>query len=265
MLWHGIPIERVFLQNMGLEAGAVFDDDLRATPQSVPIASQLLHAVGIGHAIRYRGGDEVVVGYVGDGGTSTGDFHEALNWAAVFDCPVVFVINNNQYAISVSRTVQTKTPTLAQKACAYEMPGIQVDGNDMFAVCRATQEAVERARAGKGPALIELLTYRMGAHTTSDDPSKYRDSEEEAYWAERDPLTRVRTYLEAKKLWSHDQEERWEEDVNNKLDAAYTMASAQGTNSIVDLFSQAFEEMPNSLQDQMADLQAFLRWKEERD
>jgi pyruvate dehydrogenase E1 component alpha subunit len=264
MLWHGVPIERMFMQNMGLEAGAVYGHDVHATPMSVPIASQMQHACGIAHAIKYRGEDKVVVTYVGDGGTSTGDFHESLNWAAVFKCPVIFIINNNQYAISAHRSVQTKTPTLAQKAIAYNMPGIQVDGNDMFAVYRASKEAVDNARAGNGPSLIELLTYRMGAHTTSDDPSKYRPKKEEEFWADRDPLSRVKTYLESVKLWDAKKEKEWEEVVNRKLEAAFTMASALGPNSVVELFSHQFEQMTNSLQDQMADLQGFLRWKEEQ-
>ncbi|MBU1920162.1 thiamine pyrophosphate-dependent dehydrogenase E1 component subunit alpha, partial [bacterium] len=262
LLFHGVPIERMFMQNMGLEEGAVYDD-VNATPMSVPIASQMQHACGIGHAIKYRGGKEVVVAYVGDGGTSTGDFHESLNWAAVFKCPVIFIINNNQYAISAHRDVQTMTPTLAQKAIAYQMPGIQVDGNDMLAVYRATSEAVEHARAGNGPSLIELLTYRMGAHTTSDDPSKYRDKKEETYWEARDPLARVKIYLESRKLWNDKLEKAHEEYVNRKIEAAFVMASAMGPNTVVELFSHQFAEMTNSLQDQMADLQAYLLWKEE--
>jgi pyruvate dehydrogenase E1 component alpha subunit len=264
MLWHGVPIERMFMQNMGLEAGAVYGHDVHATPMSVPIASQMQHACGIAHAIKYRGEDKVVVTYVGDGGTSTGDFHESLNWAAVFKCPVVFIINNNQYAISERRTDQTKTHTLAQKAVAYQMPGIQVDGNDMFSVYRASKEAVDYARAGNGPSLIELWTYRMGAHTTSDDPSKYRPKKEEEFWALRDPLSRVKIYLESVKLWDEKKEKEWEEVVNRKLDAAFIMASALGHNSVVELFSHQFEHMTNSLQDQMTDLQGFLRWKEEQ-
>lgn len=262
MLFHGVPIERMFMQNMGLEAGAVYDG-INATPMSVPIASQMQHACGIAHAIKYRGGREVAVTYVGDGGTSTGDFHESLNWAAVFKCPVIFIINNNQYAISAHRDIQTMTPTLAQKAIAYQMPGIQVDGNDMLAVYRATSEAVERARAGEGPSLIELLTYRMGAHTTSDDPTKYRKKDEEKYWEDRDPLSRVKIYLESQGLWDDAKEAEHEDYVNRKIDAAFTMASAMGPNSTVELFSHQFEEMTNSLQDQMADLQAYLLWKEE--
>jgi pyruvate dehydrogenase E1 component alpha subunit len=264
MLWHGVPIERIFMQNMGLEAGAVYGSDVHATPMSIPIASQMQHACGIAHAFKYRGEDKVVVTYVGDGGTSTGDFHESLNWAAVFNCPVIFIINNNQYAISAHRSVQTKTPTLAQKAVAYQMPGIQVDGNDMFAVYRATKEAVDNARAGNGPSLIELLTYRMGAHTTSDDPSKYRPKKEEEFWETRDPLSRVKIYLESIKLWDTKKEAAWEAVVNRKLEAAFIMASALGPNSVVELFSHQYEQMTNSLQDQMADLQGFLRWKEEQ-
>lgn len=161
-------------------------EGVKVLPVSVPIASQLQHATGIGMANNIKGEESVVVAYVGDGGTSQGDFHEALNFAAVFKAPVVFVIQNNQYAISVSRKEQTASKTLAQKAIAYGMPGILVDGNDIFAVYSATKEAIERARKGGGPTLIEAFTYRLGAHTTSDDPTKYREDEEVEKWKEKD-------------------------------------------------------------------------------
>src|SRR5690606_23912060 len=129
-----------------------------------------------------KGEKSVAVGYVGDGGTSEGDFHEALNFAAVFKAPVVFIVQNNQYAISTHRNIQTMSKNIAMKAVAYGMPGILVDGNDIFAVYAATKEAIERARNGEGPTLIEAYTYRLGAHTTSDDPTKYREDEEVEKW-----------------------------------------------------------------------------------
>ena len=174
----GVPLKNIFLYWYGNEWGSYMPEGVKVLPVSVPIASQLQHATGIGMANNIKGEKNVVVAYVGDGGTSQGDFHEALNFAAVFKAPVVFIIQNNQYAISVPRKKQTASKTLAQKAIGYGMPGILVDGNDIFAVYSATKEAVKQARKGEGPTLIEAFTYRLGAHTTSDDPTKYREDEE---------------------------------------------------------------------------------------
>src|SRR5690554_539519 len=167
-LLKGVSLENIYLYWYGNEWGSHFPEDVRMLPISVPIGSQLNHAVGIAMASKYKGEDDVTVGYIGDGGTSIGDFSEALNFAGVFDAPVIFFVQNNQYAISVKRQIQTKAATLAQKAIAAGIPGIQVDGNDLFAVYAAVDEAAKRARAGQGPTLIEAYTYRLGAHTTSD-------------------------------------------------------------------------------------------------
>ena len=154
------------------------------------MATQLPHAVGLAYAAQYRGDDAVVMVYFGDGATSEGDFHEASNFAGVWHVPVVFVCQNNQWAISVPLKKQTHSRTIAQKALAYGFPGSQVDGNDILAVHAASREAVARARAGDGPTLIECVTYRLAMHTTADDPTKYRSEEEVAAWERKDPLTR---------------------------------------------------------------------------
>jgi len=148
--------------------------------------------------------DHVALGFVGDGGTSEGDFHEALTFAGVFDLPAIFVITNNQWAISHPRTMQTRAKTLAQKAGGYGIDGIQVDGNDILSVHVATEEAVEKARSGGGPTLIEAVTYRLGVHTTADDPKKYRSDEEVAKWEKLDPIPRFRKYLEKKGVLDED-------------------------------------------------------------
>lgn len=263
LLQHGVPLHCVYLNHAGSEFGAVYPEGVRVLPQSVPISSQLLHAAGIGHAIIYRGEKDVVITYFGDGGTSEGDFHEAMNWAAVFNCPVIFFCNNNQYAISCPRCKQTKSKTLAQKAIAYQMPGIQIDGNDLFAVYRATKEAVDWARAGNGPVMIEAETYRLGAHTTSDDPTKYRDSKEEVIWKEvRDPLLRVRKYLEAKKLWSEEKEEAFKEQAAKISDDAFKIAENWPVNSPEEIVSHVFKDVPGELKEQLGNLKAFLAWKE---
>ncbi|GAA3929140.1 pyruvate dehydrogenase (acetyl-transferring) E1 component subunit alpha [Microbacterium soli] len=180
----------------------------RVAPQATPLATQLLHAVGFAHAARRRGEDTVVLAMCGDGATSEGDFHEAMNFAAVFHVPVVFFIQNNEFAISVPLSRQSAAPSLAHKAIGYGMPGRRVDGNDAAAVLAVLGEAVDRARSGGGPSLVEAHTYRMQAHTNADDDTRYRESAEVKAWAERDPLLRMRTHLTARGLLDDDIEGR---------------------------------------------------------
>ncbi len=263
-LVRGVPLERVYIYFGGNEYGNVYPPGVNVLPTSVPISSQLLHAAGIAHALNYQNKKDVVITYFGDGGTSEGDFHEALNWAAVFQCPVVFFCNNNQYAISHPRAEQTKSKTIAQKAIAYGMPGIQVDGNDLLAVYRATKEAVDYARGGNGPVLIEGETYRMGAHTTSDDPSKYRPSAEEELWKTRDPLLRIKKYLESKGLWNDKLEEQVRTEAQAQADAAFAEAEKWPVNSPDEIMSHVYEQPVPELVQQGDALKSFLKWKEGR-
>jgi 2-oxoisovalerate dehydrogenase E1 component alpha subunit len=166
-----------------------------ASPQCTPLATQALHAVGFGQAARLKGEDTVTLAFIGDGATSEGDFHEALNFAAVFAAPTVFLVQNNQYAISVPLDRQSKAPTLAHKAIGYGMPGVLVDGNDVLAVHAAVAEAAARARRGDGPTLIEAVTYRLDAHTNADDATRYRSDEEVERWRRADPIARYERYL----------------------------------------------------------------------
>src|SRR5213595_1705504 len=200
MIWRGWPIEKILLFFAGYVEGGQPAPDQHDLPITVPVATQLPHAVGLAYAAQYRGDDVVVMAYFGDGATSEGDFHEALNFAGVWHVPVVFVCQNNQWAISVPLKKQTNSKTIAQKALAYGLPGIQVDGNDVLAVYAASREAVDRAQAGEGPTLIECVTYRLGVHTTADDPTKYRSEAEVRAWERKDPLTRFHAYLEKKNL-----------------------------------------------------------------
>src|SRR5919106_6258569 len=174
MIWRGWPIEKMLLFSAGYLEGGQPAPDQRDLPITIPVATQLPHAVGLAYAVQYRDDDAVVMAYFGDGATSEGDFHEAANFAGVWHVPVVFLCQNNQWAISVPLKKQTHSRTIAQKALAYGFPGLQVDGNDVLAVYAATREAADRARSGGGPTLLECLTYRLGVHTTSDDPSRYR-------------------------------------------------------------------------------------------
>lgn len=182
--------------------------DKCVAPLAIPIGTHGLHAVGAAMAAQRLGEDSVTLAYLGDGATSEGDAHEALNFAAVFNAPCVFLVTNNQWAISVPVSHQMAAPSIAHRAIGYGMPGIRVDGNDVLACYAVTAEAAKRARGGGGPTLIEAITYRMGPHTTSDDPTRYRSDEEVARWAARDPIARYRTYLQTTGVWSERLEER---------------------------------------------------------
>jgi pyruvate dehydrogenase E1 component alpha subunit len=200
--WRGRKLESILLFHNGYEEGIEIAPQQNDMPIGVIIAGQLPHAVGLAYGMKYRKTDQVVMTFFGDGGTSEGDFHEALNFATVFQLPVVFVCQNNQWAISVPRSRQAHCKTLAQRALAYDMPGLQVDGNDVLAMYAAATAAVERARSGGGPSLIEGVTYRVLMHSTADDPSRYRTEEEAAVWSRRDPLPRFQKYLVTKGLLS---------------------------------------------------------------
>jgi pyruvate dehydrogenase E1 component alpha subunit len=176
----------------------------KVAPQATPLATQLVHAVGVAHAARLRGEPTVVMALCGDGATSEGDFHEALNFAAVFKAPVVFFVQNNEYAISVPLARQSIAPSLAHKGIGYGVPGERVDGNDMAALLAVLGGAVKRARAGEGPQLIEARTYRIQAHTNADDATRYREDTEVAAWVARDPITRLETYLRERGLLTDD-------------------------------------------------------------
>lgn len=177
-------------------------------PMSIPIGTQALHAVGAAMASTWSGDGGVTVAFFGDGATSEGDVHEALNLAAVKDAPCIFFVQNNGWAISTPQRDQLRAPSIAHKGLGYGMPGVRVDGNDIAACFLTVAEAARRARTGHGPTLIEAVTYRLGPHTTSDDPTRYRDPEEVAAWVPLDPISRCRRYLEARGLWSAPDEER---------------------------------------------------------
>lgn len=224
-LVHGVPVETVVNFYRGGVPGP-FPDGVRALPIQIVIGAQMPQAAGIGMAIRYRGDDAVVVACCGDGGTSEGDFHEGMNLAGVNRAPVVFFVQNNGWAISVPRDRQTASRTIAEKAWAYGMPGAQVDGNDAVAVYAVVREAIERARRGDGPALVEALTYRVGPHTTSDDPRRYRSDAEVQPHLGRDPLRRMRTFLEGEGLYRDGMQEEFEEAAREAMNRAVEAAEA---------------------------------------
>jgi pyruvate dehydrogenase E1 component alpha subunit len=222
-LMRGVSIPRLLLYYNGYEEGNVLPRKGRTAPISIIVGSQLLHAVGIGYALKYRKEkDAAVVVFFGDGATSQGDFHEALNFAGVWQVPVIFICQNNGWAISLPRSKQTHSRTLAQKAIAYDINGIQVDGNDVLAMYRATKEALDRARAGEGPTLIEAVTYRLMMHTTADDPKKYRTEEDVQAWWKREPLARFRKYLEKKGIWDAPRQGALETEIRDEIEKAVT-------------------------------------------
>lgn len=257
-LIRGVPLKNIYLYWYGNEWGSYMPEGVKVLPVAVPIGSQYQHATGIGMANNIKGEKNVVLTYIGDGGTSHGDFHEALNFAAVFKAPVVFIIQNNQYAISVPRKNQTASKTLAQKAIAYGMPGILVDGNDIFAMYAATKEAIDRARRGEGPTLIEAYTYRLGAHTTSDDPTKYREDEEVEKWRDKDPLKRFKAYLLNKGIITEEWEQQTLKELEEEVMATFESIENKSDTEIDDIFKYQFETMPPQLEEQLNEYKAFL-------
>lgn len=229
------------------------------TSISSPVGSQIPQAAGMGMAAKIRGTKEVFLVYFGDGATSQGDFHVGANFAGVFKAPVVFLCRNNQWAISVPRERQTAAESYAIKAAAYGFPGLRVDGNDPLAVYSVTRQAVDRARQGKGPTLIEAVTYRQGAHSTSDDPRAYRDSSEVEEWKKKDPLRRMKLYLASKKYWSEQKDAKLEEEIKAQIQEALKAAEKVGPPPVETLFEGVFDRIPWHLKEQQAAYLEFAR------
>lgn len=253
MWMQGYPLELLFAGRTGDERGGSPPDHVPVLPPSITVGGHMVHAVGLAWAARLRGETRVAITYFGDGATSEGDFHEALNFAAVFNTPCVFFCQNNGWAISLPREEQTKSETIAQKAIAYGMPGQQVDGNDLLAVYAATAEALERARSGHGPTLIEAVTYRLGPHTTADDPGRYRDAAHTDEWRKRDPLERVRIFLSERDLWTSQWQEEVEAEAATEIDRAIDLAEQLEPFSAADIFEAMYEDLPTHLLAQQAE------------
>jgi pyruvate dehydrogenase E1 component alpha subunit len=250
-MWlRGVPLPTLYRYWIGDERGSVWPDGLRVLPVSIPVGSQALHAVGLGWAMKLRKEASAVLVFFGDGATSEGELLEALNFAGVFGTPTVFFCQNNQYAISVPRRRQTAAKTIAQKAVAFGFPGIQIYGNDLLAVVGAVGEALDRARSGQGPALVEALTYRLGPHTTADDPTRYREEAEVERMRAFDPLTRVRRYLERRGLWSEADEESLEAAVRAEVDRAVAETYSVPEPDPAEIFDYTYAELPPYLRRQ---------------
>jgi len=254
----GIPLKDFFLYWMGNEMGSRAPEGINMVPVSIPVGTHIPQAVGTAWAAKIKGDKIVTIAFFGDGATSKGDFHEGMNFAGVFKTPTIFFCQNNQFAISVPRSRQTASKTIAQKAIAYGFDGIQVDGNDLFAVMAATREAVEKARSGKGPTLIEGVTFRFGPHTTADDPTKYRTDEEIEPWKPLDPMLRLRLYLKGKGLWNDEVEGRMTETAQQEIDQAVKDAEAVPPPAVEEIFKYVFAEMTPQLKEQLEYLKSTL-------
>ena len=249
-LRRGVTLTEMLLYWGGDERGSDFAGPRGDLPVAVPIATQALHAAGVAAAFKLRDEPRVAVGVCGDGATSKGDFYEAINLAGVWKLPLVMVVINNQWAISVPRTAQTAAPTLAHKALAAGIPGEQVDGNQIVAVHHAMQSALATARGGGGSTLLELITYRMGDHTTADDARRYRpDAEVSAHWKE-DPIARLRSHLTEQGLWDKGREEALLEELNGRVEAAVEEYLATPQQPPTAMFDHLYAELPPALQAQ---------------
>jgi len=253
IVWHGLPLYQAFLYSRGHQHGGQIPEDVHVLMPQIIIGAQIIQATGVALGFKMRDKKNIAITYIGDGGTSQGDFYEGLNYAGAFRAPAVFVVQNNRYAISVPIEKQTAASTLAQKAVAAGIAGVQVDGMDVLAVYKAVSDAAERARNGEGPALIESLTYRFGPHTLAgDDPTRYRTNEEASEWEQKDPLIRFRKFLENKGLWTEEDENRVVEEAKQAVADAIKKADETEKMTVPQLIDSMFETLPPHLAEQKA-------------
>lgn len=245
-LARGLPLASHFIYWKGYEEGNITLKGINSTPFAVPVSTQMPHAAGIAFGQKYQGKNASVVAYIGDGGTSEGDFYESINFAGVYKLSLVTIIENNQWAISMPRSGQTAAQTLAQKAVAAGIDCIQVDGNDVIAVYKAASDAIK----SRNPALIECVTYRLGMHTTSDDPTKYRTDEEVKKWEQKDPIKRVKAYLEKKNLWNDKLESDEIQSQMDRINKAVEEAESFKPDP-VSMFKNVYSFMPEIISEEM--------------
>ncbi len=260
----GFPLEDIILGWRGYEESQKIPKDIRTLPIAVPVSTQMPHGAGVAYAQKYLKTGGAVLAWVGDGGTSEGDFYEAINFAGAKKVPMVTIIENNGWAISVPRGEQTGAQTLAQKAFAAGISGMQVDGNDVIGVYKAVKEALEAARSNNVPCVIECLTYRMSMHTTADDPGKYRLESDVAPWLPRDPILRVRKYLESKGLWDGAKEAALGEEQLKRINAAVEVAE-QFKPDPKGMFDNVYSFMPEILQEELDAALAANWWQQAKE
>ena len=259
LLVKGVPLSTLVYSFRGFSPA--YPKEAHCLPIQIVIGTQMLHAVGLAMAAKIAGDPAVAVGVCGDGATSEGDFNEALNFAGVFQAPVVLVVQNNGWAISVPRSRQSAAPTLAARGIGFGVPSILVDGNDILAVYAVMQRAIERARSGQGPTLVEALTYRIGSHTTADDATRYRDAAEVEAWRAKDPLARFRLFLLQRNLLEEEQDCQLIAAVEAEINAAVAEAEAMPAPAPDDFFDYMAADLSPRLQEQRADL---LRYRKQQ-
>ncbi|WP_019392994.1 pyruvate dehydrogenase (acetyl-transferring) E1 component subunit alpha [Priestia filamentosa] len=251
LIWHGLPLYQAFLFSRGHFKGNQMPEDLNALSPQIIIGAQYIQTAGVALGLKKRGKEAVAITYTGDGGASQGDFYEGINFAGAFKAPAIFVVQNNRFAISTPVEKQSAASTVAQKAVAAGIPGIQVDGMDALAVYAAVREARERAVRGEGPTLIETLCYRYGPHTMAgDDPTRYRTAELDTEWEQKDPLVRFRAFLEAKGLWNEEKENEVIDQAKEDIKEAIKKADAEPKQKVTDLMSIMYDKMPYNLEEQ---------------
>jgi pyruvate dehydrogenase E1 component alpha subunit len=256
----GQSLRNILLFWNGRNEGCVPANGRKVFPPGIPIATQLPHAVGAAYAEKRKGTKNASIVYFGDGATSEGDFHEGLNFASVLKAPVVFFNQNNHFAISVPLSKQMNTKTIAQKALAYDLPSVRIDGNDIFSVYFHTLEALERARCGDGPTLIEAVTWRYGAHTTADDPTKYRDqAESDKKRKEEDPVLRVERFMKNKGWFTEKETQALTEELSKEIDEAIEAMENFPKANPEDMFNYVFEKPTWGIEEQKKQLLQVLR------
>lgn len=252
MIWHGLPLYQAFLFSRGHFHGNQMPEGVNTISPQIIIGAQYIQCAGIALGMKKRGAKSVAITYTGDGGASQGDFYEGINFAGAFKAPAIFIVQNNRFAISTPVEKQSAARTIAQKAVAAGILGIQVDGMDPLAVYAAVKDARVRAINGEGPTLIEALTYRYGPHTMAgDDPTRYRTEDLDNEWELKDPLVRFRKYLESKGIWNEEEENKVIEQAKDDIKEAIKKADAQPKQKVTDLISNMYDEMPNHLREQM--------------
>ena len=251
MVWHGLPLSKAFLFSRGHFAGNQIPEGVNVISPQIIIGAQYIQCAGVALGMKKNNAKSVAVTYTGDGGTSQGDFYEGINFAGAYKAPAIFIVQNNRFAISTPVEAQSASRTLAQKAVAAGIPGVQVDGMDPLAVYAVVKEARERAINGEGPTLIETLTYRYGPHTMAgDDPTRYRTADLDNEWEKKDPLVRFRKFLEKKGLWSEEQENAVIEQAKEDIKVAIKEADNTPKQKVTDLITNMFETLPPNLEEQ---------------
>lgn len=253
IVWHGLPMYQAFLYSRGHQHGGQIPEGVNVLMPQIIIGAQILHATGVAMAFKKRKEQRVAITYTGDGGSSEGDFYEGMNFAGAFKLPVIYVVQNNGYAITTPFAKQTAAQSVAHKAVAAGIQGVQVDGMDVLAVYKAVSDAAERGRKGEGATLIEALTYRFKPHSMADDTTKYRTKEEEGTWEPKDPLNRFRNFLTKKGLWSEEEEARVKEEAKATVAEHIKKAEETEKMTVAGLIDSMFETTPQHLEEQKAD------------